>query len=147
MKKALSFVLAVMLVMSMAISASAVGSPTATKEDLKPTLVGDTAKNITIITVEDIEELPEEEQKVFVEAKDKLAGATPAGMAVKSFTYFSTTEKSVSAVLKMDVAAGAKMAIKQFVDGKWVELEYEINEDGTVTVLNVVSGPLAVFVG
>ena len=147
MKKALSFVLAVMLVMSMAISASAVGSPTATKEDLKPTLVGDTAKNITIITVEDIEELPEEEQKVFVEAKDKLAGATPAGMAVKSFTYFSTTEKSVSAVLKMDVAADAKMAIKQFVDGKWVELEYEINEDGTVTVLNVVSGPLAVFVG
>lgn len=147
MKKALSFVLAVVLVMGMAISVSAVGSPTATEEDLKPTLVGDTAKNITIITVEDIDELPEEEQKVFVEAKEKLADATPKGMAVKSFTYFSTTEKSVSAVLKLDAADGAKMAFMQFVDGEWVELEYEINEDGTVTVLNVVSGPLAIFVG
>ena len=37
------------------------------------------------------------------------------------------------------------VVVKQFVDGKWIELETVINDDGTVTVMGVVDGPIAIF--
>lgn len=37
------------------------------------------------------------------------------------------------------------IVVKQFVDGKWVELETVINDDGTVTIMGVVDGPIAIF--
>lgn len=41
--------------------------------------------------------------------------------------------------------AVSKIVVKQFVDGKWVELETIINDDGTVTIKGVVDGPMAIF--
>ena len=37
------------------------------------------------------------------------------------------------------------IVVKQFVDGKWVELETVINDDGTITIMGVVDGPIAIF--
>ena len=37
------------------------------------------------------------------------------------------------------------IVVKQFVDGKWVELETVINNDGTITIMGVVDGPIAIF--
>ena len=37
------------------------------------------------------------------------------------------------------------IVVKQFVDGKWIELETVINDDGTVTIMGVVDGGIAIF--
>lgn len=37
------------------------------------------------------------------------------------------------------------IVVKQFIDGKWVELETVINDDGTITIMGVVDGPIAIF--
>ena len=37
------------------------------------------------------------------------------------------------------------IVVKQFVDGKWVDLETVINNDGTITIMGVVDGPIAIF--
>ena len=37
------------------------------------------------------------------------------------------------------------IVVKQFVDGKWIELETLINDDGTITIMGVVDGPIAIF--
>ena len=37
------------------------------------------------------------------------------------------------------------IVVKQFVDGKWIELETVINDDGTITIMGVVDGPIAIF--
>lgn len=37
------------------------------------------------------------------------------------------------------------IVVKQFVDGKWIELETVINDDGTITIIGVVDGPIAIF--
>ena len=38
-----------------------------------------------------------------------------------------------------------KVVVKQFVDGKWVELKVIVNADGTITIEDVVDGPIAIF--
>ena len=38
-----------------------------------------------------------------------------------------------------------EVVVKQFIDGKWVELEAVINDDGTITIKGVVEGPIAIF--
>ena len=42
-------------------------------------------------------------------------------------------------------ATGPNIVVKQFVDGKWIELETVINDDGTITIMGVVDGPIAIF--
>lgn len=42
-------------------------------------------------------------------------------------------------------ATAPNIVVKQFVDGKWVELETVINDDGTITIMGVVDGPIAIF--
>lgn len=37
------------------------------------------------------------------------------------------------------------IVVKQFVNGKWIELETVINDDGTITIMGVVDGPIAIF--
>ena len=37
------------------------------------------------------------------------------------------------------------IVVKQVVDGKWIELETVINDDGTITIMGVVDGPIAIF--
>lgn len=161
MKKALVFALALVMVLGMAIPASAAtGSPTGTAEDLKPTvvtvttteselIVSATTDSYQVISTEEVEKLPEEAQEVFAEAKESLTEAAPEGMAVRYFFYFAVTaedeeEQTYSVVFDLDDYT--EVVFMQFVDGEWVELEFVVNEDGTITVLGVVDGPIAIFV-
>ena len=144
MKKVLVFALALVMVLGMAIPASAAtGSPTGTKEDLKPFLVSATSDEYRIYTTEEVADLSEEAQKVFAEAKESLEDAVPEGMVIRYFFYFYTSEPC-DAVFRIE--GYQELVFMQYVDGEWVTLEFTANEDGTVTVLNVVEGPMAIFV-
>lgn len=144
MKKALVFALAFVMVLGLAIPASAASSsPAGTTEDLKPLVVTTTSESYKIVSTEEVEELPEEAQKVFAEAKEKLADAVPEGMAVRYFFYFVTEE---TCSVEFDLGDYSELVFMQYIDGEWVELEFTVNESGTVTVLDVVDGPMAIFV-
>ena len=47
--------------------------------------------------------------------------------------------------MTVKVDSAAKVVVKQFVDGKWVERKVVVNADGTITIENVVDGPIAIF--
>lgn len=147
MKKALVFALMVAMVLGLAIPASAAtGSPVGTTEDLKPLVVSTTADSYQILSTEEVDQLPEEAQETFAQAKEDLTEAVPEGMAVRYFFYFvpSDTEQTHSVVLELDDYA--ELVFMQYIDGEWVELEFTVSEDGTITVLNVADGPMAIFV-
>lgn len=38
-----------------------------------------------------------------------------------------------------------ELVVKQYLDGKWVELKSAINADGTVSIYGLVEGPVAIF--
>lgn len=142
MKKALVFVLTLVMVMAMAVPAfAATSSPAATEEDLKPALVS-TSAEVTLVSAEEIEEMSEEVQATFAEAKEKLEDVVPEGMAVRYFFYFVTEE---ACDVEFDFDGTTDVVIMQYVDGEWVELEYTVNADGTVTVLNMNDAPVVIL--
>ena len=105
-------------------------------------------------TTEEAQKLSADVQKVMAEAKEELKDAVPEGFAVKYFIYVDIkgTESAVSVdfeaingVNAADIANG-RLVVMQFVNGEWVELEFTINADGTITVQGVVEGPIAFFV-
>lgn len=149
MRKVFVFALAIVMVMAMAVPAfAAVPSSAAKAEEMLPEV--DTAKTGgTLATVEDVEKLPEEAKETFAEAQNTLAEAAPKDMVTKFFFYFTPAAET-----KNDVAPGTliisvpdveKVVIKQFVNGKWVELEYELDEDGNIVLKDLAEGPVAVF--
>lgn len=162
MKKTVGIALALMLVMGLAVPAmaaqetsakAAVSSPAATPEDLTPLVVETSSSNLEVLSSEEVADLPEEKQETFTQAVETLKEdeeAVPEGMAVRYVFYCSVTEEgststeALSATIQLDDFK--ELVIKQFIDGKWVELEFIINEDGTITILNVVDAPMAIFV-
>lgn len=166
MKKAMILALAVMLTLSLAVPAAAEGSPVAEKTSGTvtaplPEIVKEETKTedgaaVTVepVAADKVEEMPAEEQKTFVAAQETLKEAAPKGMKAQYFFYAKvtkteadgTTAKSdTPATMTVRVENAAKVVVKQFVDGKWIELETVINDDGTVTIMGVVDGPIAIF--
>lgn len=168
MKKAMILALAVMLTLSLAIPAAAATaeSPNAPETSQTttaplPEIVEEEAKTedgaaVTVepVAADKVEEMPAEEQKTFVAAQEALKEAAPKGMKAQYFFYAKvtkteadgTTAKSdTPAKMTVKVENAAKVVVKQFVDGKWVELETVINDDGTITIMGVVDGPIAIF--
>ena len=166
MKKAIVLALALVLAMSLAVPVAAVGSPVApttsetTTAPLPEVIVEEvkTEDGATIVVepvaADKVEEMPKEDQKTFVAAQETLKEAAPAGMKTQFFFYAKVTKKAadgttaksdapVSMTVKVDSAA--KVVVKQFVDGKWVERKVVVNADGTITIENVVDGPIAIF--
>ncbi len=147
MKKALVFALTVAMVLGLAIPASAAtGSPTGTAEDLKPLVVTTTADDYQILSTEEVDQLPEEAKEVFAEAKETLAEAAPEDMAARYFFYFQPIGEKESYNVTFDLDDYTEVVFMQYIDGEWVELEFTVNADGTITVLGVVEGPMAIFV-
>ena len=166
MKKAIILALALVLTLSLAVPASAVTSPVApeTSETTTaplPEIVEEETKTedgatVTVepVAADKVEEMPVEEQKTFVAAQEALKEAAPKGMKTQYFFYAKvtkteadgTTAKSdTPAKMTVKVENAAKVVVKQFVDGKWIELETVINDDGTITIIGVVDGPIAIF--
>ena len=166
MKKAIVLALAVILTLSLAVPAAAVGSPVAptTSETTTaplPEVIVEEIKTedgatVTIepVAADKVEEMPEEDQKTFVAAQEKLAEAAPAGMKTQYFFYAKVTKTAADgttgkadAPVKMTVKVDNvdNVVVKQFVDGKWVERKVTVNADGTITIEGVVDGPIAIF--
>lgn len=169
MKKAFVLALAVILALSLAVPAAAAGtgSPVApeTSETTTaplPEIVETEVKTEDGITVvvepvaaEDTKALAVEEQKTFATAQESLAEAVPTGMKPQYFFYVKVTATKadgsvsdkpaapVNMTVKIDNAA--KVVVKQFIDGKWVERKVVVNPDGTITIEGVVEGPIAIF--
>lgn len=142
MKKVFAFVLAVIVIMSLAVPAFAVTSPGANKEDLKPLVVSTSHKEVRVYSTEEVAELSEEVQKQMVEAKKALKAVVPEGMAARYLLYVSTDE---TCSVVFDLKDYTKAVFMQYVDGEWVELEFTINADGTITVEKIVEGPIVIF--
>lgn len=158
MKKVLSFVLAIGLVIGMimpayAVATESLGSDTARQEDLIPFLVDASSAAYEIKSAEEIEDLPEESQENFQAAKETLEDTIPEGMAVRYFFYF-VTDTPCTATFRIedfgqeDIGqdSARRIVFIQFVDKKWTKLESVMNEDGTITALNVQDGPMAVLI-
>lgn len=144
MRKVLTFVLAVMLVMSMAVPAFAVSSPvapvaSATKTAALPVAAETLPEGVKLVA---ITALTAEAKEAVAAAQAELKAAAPVGMAVKYFFYVEA-EETVELTLKL--AKVAEVTVMQFVDGKWIEVESVLNADGTVTIKGVVEGPIAIF--
>ncbi len=148
MKKVFVFALMVALVVSLAIpgAAAALKSAGATVEDLKPFLVESTCDDAVILSLEEIEELPEEAQEIFAEAKEALAEAVPEGMAVRYLLHLDVCETCGKADVELQMGDHDEIVVMMFIDGEWIEVEFTVNADGTITVVGAVDGPIAIFV-
>lgn len=143
MKKAFVLVLALVLTMGLAVPAAAAtsspkaatASPSATAP--LPTVIG---SDVKIVAATDAA-LTADEKTALASAQAVLADALPAGMKAQYFFYVQA-EGTVSLTVKV---SAADLVVKQFVDGKWVELKTTVNADGTVTIEGVVAGPMAIF--
>lgn len=121
-------------------------SAEAKKQNLLPDVSKESTLLVLLHSTEMVPHLSEEIQVQMAEAKAKLKDACPHGCAAKFFCYVEVLgdADSVSVVFeKMDFK---EIHFDQYVDGQWVELSYEINEDGTITVENVVTGPMVIFI-
>ena len=168
MKKAIVLVLTLILALSLAAPAAAAGTdspgaPTTSETVTAPLpevvveeIKTDDGATVTIapVAADKVEELPAEDQKTFVAAQEKLAEAAPAGMKTQFFFYAQVTKTAADgnsakadAPVKMTVkiASTDKVVVKQFVDGQWVERKVTVNTDGTITIEDVVDGPIAIF--
>ena len=167
MKKTIVLALALVLAMNLAVPVAAVSSPVApatsetTTAPLPEVIVEEvkTENGATIViepvAADKVEEMPKEDQKTFLAAQEKLAEAKPADMKTQYFFYVTIVktdeERSFregydgAVNMTVKIANVKNVVVKQFVDGKWVELEAIINADGTVTIQGVVEGPIAIF--
>lgn len=139
MKKAFVLLLAMILILGLATPAYAAKSPVGT-DDL-PLVINTTANNYQLITINQAYKLSKEDQEIFRNAQRDLRDSVYAGTNVRYFFFFAASE-ACDAVLNID---GFSMPIfQQYVNGEWVELDYVDNGDGTVTVLGVNHGPMAI---
>ncbi len=152
MKKILAFVLALVVVFSLsAVAFAATGSVEAekttedgTKATALPTVAEDTEAELTAI--DEIENLPEEAQEAVKEAQEALEAAVPEGMEAQYFFYFEAPEYPYELTVTMEnVKDAADFAGKLFVNGEWVDLEFVLNDDGTITITIPENGPVALF--
>ena len=115
----------------------------------------DTVIIVESVTAEDAGKLSEKAQTAYAAAQGQLTEAKPADMKTQYFFYVTIVktdeERSFREVydgavnMTVKIANVKNVVVKQFVDGKWVELEAIINADGTVTIQGVVEGPIAIF--
>ena len=153
MKKIMTIVLAVMLLMSVAVPAFA-ASPTApeattSKTSPLPVVVEEGKEDASCIlySIYDADELTEEECTSFKEAQKALKKEVPAGMRVKYFFYHQPLEATAAACEHtLDIGNFTEVIVKQYLEGKWVELDVKVNENGTITISGIETGPMAIIV-
>ena len=152
MKRILSFALALVVVLSLSAMAfadtgSVVATPTTeagTKASALPTVAAETDAKLT--AADEVKDLPEEAQATFKEAQKALDAAVPEGMEAQYFFYAESETLPYELTIKMANVKDAKdFAGKLFVDGKWVELDYALNDDGTITITITDNGPVVLF--
>lgn len=140
MKRMLGFVLTLVLVMSMVAPVAAAANTT---DDLnKPFMVSSTSKDGECAFLNEVDKLTEDEIAALTEAQKEELKAAVKGMDTQDLFYFSTSEPATVVFLAPDIR---DVSVKQFIDGKWVDLKTTINADGTITVEKAVSAPMMIF--
>ena len=166
MKKTIVLALALMLTLSLAVPAAAVTSPAAPETSQTTTAplpklvlseipLEDGAKIvIELLPVTDVSSLSEGDLKAFTAAQASLGGATPDGMKVQYFFYVMTYKVNADGTTEpyeppVDISVQIdniiKVAVKQYLNDAWGELETDMTTDGVVTIKGVVDGPMAIF--
>ena len=152
MKKILAFVLALVVVFSLsAVAFAATGSVTAektTEDGTKATALPTVAENteVKLTAIDEVEDLPEEAQEAVKEAQETLEAAVPEGMEAQYFFYAESEVFPYELTVTMENVKDAKdFAGKLFVNGEWIDLEYVLNDDGTITITIRENGPVALF--
>lgn len=121
-------------------------SPGAKWTDLIPVLTDESHLVVQLHTLEEVVTMSEEIQARIAEAKDALKDACPAGFAVKYFFEMEILGTEAAVDVDFEPIAHNTIVFKQYVDGAWVELESSVADNGIITVLGLVNGPVAVFV-
>lgn len=118
----------------------------ATPDILLPDVAETNSTLILMHSTEMVPHMSEEIQKLMAEAKEKLKDACPAGCAVKFFCYVEIIGADNSGSVVFEKMDFEEIHFAQYIDGEWVELPFEVNEDGTITMNNVKEGPKAIFI-
>lgn len=145
MRKVLTLVTVAMLCLSIAApvfaAAPSASAPVASvnKTAALPVVINGES---TLVSANNTNALSKESKETFKAAQTALKAAAPAGMQTKYF-FYNLTSKAGN--LTLNIGNVKSVVVKQFKDGKWVELECTINADGTVTIPDLGDGPVAVF--
>lgn len=121
-------------------------SISATPDTLLPGVSETTSSVVLMHSSEMVPHMSEEVQSQMADAKGKLKDACPDGFAAKYFCYVEITGGAESGTVVFEAMEFTEIHFEQYVNGEWVELPYEINEDGTITVNNVQEGPKVIFI-
>lgn len=115
------------------------------RDPLTPELTEESEKIGKLYSKETISELSEEIQNVMAEAEEELKYVDSKGLALKYFfhTEILTGEETVS--VSFEPIPHNEILFMQFLDGMWVTLEHEEDENGILTVADMEKGPMAIF--
>ena len=140
MKRMLGFVLTLMLVFSVAAPVAAAANTT--DDQNKPFVVSSTSKDGECAFLNEVDKLTEDQIAALKEAEKEELKAAAKDTDVLDLFYFSTSKPTTVVFWIPDVRG---VSVKQFVDGKWVDLKTTINDDDTITVEKAVSAPMIIF--
>ena len=124
-----------------------VSSPTAPETSATaaaplPVLISATSDNCALYATTDVYKLSPDARQTFTDAQKALPDIAPDDMAVRYFFYMYTNAPCTAV---FEIKNISEVGCVQYVNGKWVELNSTINTDDTVTVEQVVEGPMAIF--
>lgn len=144
MKKTLAFVLVILLVVALAVPAAAdsfFGTSVSTE---LPALANETG-NVKLYNREEVQNASEDIQNIVEEADDELPNADTDGLGLRYFFFSEILSGEESVSLEFEPIPHNAILFMQFIDGMWVRLGHVIEEDGCITVMDVVNAPLAIF--
>lgn len=174
MKKAFVFFLSLVLVMSLALPAFAVGSPIV--NPYKPVVVEGVVCPCRIVLWSERDILSSEAKAAFEAAKETVKDVVPEGFACRDLVYHrdadqcapctvelffsgasvaddaekawnhSTADVNICEAyeVEMSIEGVTEVVIKQYENNEWVEKEVTLN-GGVVTVKNIMDAPVAIF--
>lgn len=144
MKKVLAFVLAAILIVGLAIPATANYIISAAVSRDLPALANSTG-NVKLYNREDIQKASEEIQDIIVEADKELPNADTEGLGLRYFFYTEILSGEESVSLEFEPIPHNSILFMQYIDGMWTQLEHSVAEDGHITVIDIIDAPLAIF--
>ena len=121
-------------------------SAVAKKQNLLPDVSKESTLLVLLHSTEMVPCMSEEVQMQMAEAKAQLKEACPHGCAAKFFCYVEILGDADSVSVVFEKIDFNEIHFNQFVNGEWVELSYVMNQDGTITVEDVVTGPKVIFI-
>ncbi len=146
MKKLFVFALVCALVMSLVIPVfAATGSLDSKETAPKPELVSSTCQEVVNYTLEEKEALPQEAQEIFEESWQNLPSVS-GEWTLRYFFYTDVCGNCPSCRVEFRVGEESEWLVKQFIDGKWVEMVFALNADGSISVEGLIDGPIAFWV-